>query len=175
MANYVHSELIIDGKMKDIREFQEGINEMVEESKKHENITVNNISEEFDICQAFWGKISCDWEKRKGINNNHIVYELYTKWIPPIPIINIMGKKFPNLSFILMYDEEELNFQGVYIIDDGNIKEDRCLNYESDVEDQQVYQSELKQNPKMDFNFTVDEMLQIFHDDDLESDHIPGE
>lgn len=48
--------------------------------------------------------------------SNIIIYVFTTAWSPPLPIILAMSKKFPSLTFSLLYGEQGNDFAGVRVI-----------------------------------------------------------
>jgi hypothetical protein len=52
-------------------------------------------------------------------NEIKVTYFFNTAWSPPIPVIEEMGKMFPNLEFQLDYFEQGMDFNGHMIIENG--------------------------------------------------------
>lgn len=69
-------------------------------------------------CQKNWGT-KWNFAEPKIIDETictKLIYDFQTAWSPPIPIINAMSKKFPNLQFTLQYWEGGAGFKGTYSI-----------------------------------------------------------
>jgi len=66
-------------------------------------------------------KIVEEWE---GL----VVYEFQTPWLPPIKLLETIARHFPDLTFMLDYDEPDAGFTGIARFK-GEAKEEHCLNY----------------------------------------------
>ena len=66
-------------------------------------------------------KIVEEWE---GL----VIYEFQTPWLPPIKLLETIAKQFPDLSFMLNYDEPDAGFTGIARFK-GESKEHHRLNY----------------------------------------------
>ncbi len=50
------------------------------------------------------------------------IFEFQTAWSPPEPIIHALAGKYPKALFMLGYREEGMGFEGVLIINQGNVE-----------------------------------------------------
>jgi hypothetical protein len=70
-----------------------------------------------------WGasdpEIRDEWE-------NHVEYEFYTTWSPPIEFLQTVAVQWPSLVFVLAYEEPGIGFQGLAKFQ-GEIHEDHCI------------------------------------------------
>jgi hypothetical protein len=62
-----------------------------------------------------------------GDNFASILFD--TAWSPPIQVIFQASKMFPETTFTLHYYEGGMCFQGVYVIENGNVIKDLCGEY----------------------------------------------
>jgi hypothetical protein len=58
-----------------------------------------------------------------------LLYRFDTAWSPPIPLIEVMGKKFPKLEFELRYFEAGMAFNGIFRMTEGEIVDDETAKY----------------------------------------------
>jgi hypothetical protein len=61
--------------------------------------------------------------------DDSLYYEFETAWSPPIPIIKKMGRMFPELRFELRYFEAGMGFNGILVIEDGEVAVENCARY----------------------------------------------
>jgi|WetSurSiteA1Bulk_404760.scaffolds.fasta_scaffold00108_11 hypothetical protein len=64
-----------------------------------------------------WNVGTADFERTKG----GVTITFSTAWAPPIPVIQAMGDKFPDLTFTLKYYEQGMAFQGIYQVSNGEV------------------------------------------------------
>jgi hypothetical protein len=57
-----------------------------------------------------------------------VIYVFQTPWLPPIKLLETIARHFPELTFMLDYDEPDVGFKGIARFK-GEAKEDHCLNY----------------------------------------------
>jgi len=88
----------------------------------------------------------------------HLIYEFDTAWAPPIPLVKVMSRKFPDLHFELYYEEPGMSFQGTCNCDGGEITHDEVGPYEG-------YEDDEEEDPPSDENppteFTPEDLTQI--------------
>ena len=74
-----------------------------------------------------WG---CKWGAANSVIveewEGHVEYSFDTAWSPPIEFFEILAKQWPNLTFVLQYEELGLAFKGIAKFQ-GETKEDHCL------------------------------------------------
>ena len=73
------------------------------------------------VCGAFETAIVDEWE---GL----VVYEFQTAWMPPIQFLENIAKQFPDLTFLLDYNEPDAGFKGIAKFK-SEVKEDHCIKY----------------------------------------------
>ena len=61
--------------------------------------------------------------------DSFLYYEFETAWSPPEPVIKKMGEMFPALTFQLRYFEAGVGFNGILIIEDGEVVQEDCAAY----------------------------------------------
>lgn len=75
----------------------------------------------YDWCAAKWGT---KWDAA-GVKvvrkQNMLVYKFITAWAPPVPVILALSKKFPKLSLLIKYKQEEERYKDEHcvLIQDG--------------------------------------------------------
>jgi len=74
-----------------------------------------------------WG---CKWGAASSVIveewDGHVEYAFDTAWSPPIELLKTMGKQWPNLTFVLVYEELGMAFKGIAKFK-GDSKEDYCV------------------------------------------------
>lgn len=84
----------------------------------------------YEWCCENWGtKWDFGESMADRINPNTLMYCFDTAWSPPVPVIEAMGKMFPDLSFKLEYWEPGCGFQGKFIVQGGRVVLDETRNY----------------------------------------------
>ena len=77
-----------------------------------------------------WYEWSCaNWGTKWDVSSDALVsesetelrYDFDSAWSPPIPAIHHISIQFPDLCFDLEYSETGMNFEGTFIVKDGNI------------------------------------------------------
>ena len=61
------------------------------------------------------------WDKKDCNLLTEISYLINTAWSPPIPWVLKISEKYPEVRFKLKYEENNLNFSGIYIVKNGDI------------------------------------------------------
>ena len=92
-----------------------------------------------EVVKARYDAAGYDWEKENwgckwGATNSvlvdawdgHLEYAFDTAWSPPIKLLENLAKQWPNLAFVLQYEELGLAFKGIATFR-GDIKEDHCI------------------------------------------------
>lgn len=67
-----------------------------------------------------WDVSDCNIEQR---NKNELTYRFNTAWSPPEQGIETVSRKFPELSFLLIYFEAGIGYMGKTFFEDGNRNE----------------------------------------------------
>jgi hypothetical protein len=70
----------------------------------------------WDACSA---SLADEWE-------GTLIYAFDTAWTPPIPFLSKLGPQWPNLIFVLNYEEMGMGFTGVAKVKSGAV-EDHCV------------------------------------------------
>lgn len=80
-------------------------------------------------CCNHWGtKWGCCYGELH-MSGDDLVYVFDTAWSPPLPVVVAMGKMFPALRLELEYAEPGMAFRGNLIMEDGEVMEEICENY----------------------------------------------
>jgi hypothetical protein len=92
-----------------------------------------------EVLAAGYEKACYDWEKKNwgciwGTTEATILdeweglvmYEFNTAWSPPLEFLEALAKKWPNLVFVLEYEEPGCAFQGLAKFQ-GEHHEDHCI------------------------------------------------
>jgi len=58
-----------------------------------------------------------------------LYYEFETAWSPPEPVIKKMGAMFPELDFELRYFKADSGFNGILVIEHGEVEFEDCAAY----------------------------------------------
>jgi hypothetical protein len=66
-----------------------------------------------------WGTKWFPDNVEKSIETNYAEISFWTAWSPPSGIINALSEKFPELRFILWYEECGMDFSGYQIWENG--------------------------------------------------------
>jgi len=76
---------------------------------------------------ANWGcKWGADNSMIVGEWEGHVEYSFETAWSPPIKFFENLAKQWPNLTFVLQYEELGVGFKGIAKFK-GDTKEDHCI------------------------------------------------
>ena len=74
-----------------------------------------------------WG---CKWGAANSVIveewDGHVEYAFDTAWSPPIELLETMATQWPNLTFVLVYEELGMAFKGIAKFK-GDSKEDYCV------------------------------------------------
>ena len=74
-----------------------------------------------------WG---CKWGAANSVIveewDGYVEYAFDTAWSPPIELLETMATQWPNLSFVLVYEELGMAFKGIAKFK-GDSKEDYCV------------------------------------------------
>ena len=74
-----------------------------------------------------WG---CKWGAANSVIveewEGHVEYAFDTAWSPPIELLETMAKQWPNLTFVLEYEELGVGYTGLAKFK-GDTKEDHCI------------------------------------------------
>jgi len=77
-----------------------------------------------------WGtKWNAKYVKIDNVDKNTRMYRFETAWSPPIPVLSAMTKKFPKLTFTMLYGEEGCFFSGFIRVKNNFVMENRQTNY----------------------------------------------
>ena len=92
-----------------------------------------------NILAAGYGDAGFDWERQNwgckwGAANSviveewegHVEYSFDTAWSPPIKFLETLAKQWPNLTFVLLYEELGMCFKGIAKFQ-GDVCEDHCI------------------------------------------------
>ena len=82
------------------------------EDEKYYKYTEEDIGEPID-----------EWQTRK------VIIDFTTAWSPPTPVVIAMSRQFPKLVFELRFEEQGMQFQGVFVAEAGEIKADAEWTY----------------------------------------------
>ncbi|HDZ77118.1 MAG TPA: hypothetical protein ENH41_03445 [Candidatus Omnitrophica bacterium] len=69
-----------------------------------------------------------DLSDKKGYESE-LSYRFDTAWCPALPVIKAMGEKFPKLRFENRYFECGCGFNGLYVVDKGEVTEEKEGDY----------------------------------------------
>lgn len=89
----------------------------------------------YEWCIENWGtkwgfcRPEVEDEYSWGDSEYRIEYSFECAWAPPIPVIQEMGKRFPNLEFELRYFEAGMGFHGVFAVESGKVVRDDYAPY----------------------------------------------
>jgi hypothetical protein len=61
-----------------------------------------------------------------GECEGHVEYSFEIAWSPPIKILENVAKQWPNLTFLLIYEELDVGYKGISKFK-GDTKEDHCI------------------------------------------------
>lgn len=135
MANYCSNELKIMGDEKELKDF------MSKFKDKEEHIEFNNIvhrPEEFDVGEKWYEWNIANWGTKWSPYEDSVCFnceedelvEVYfdTAWSPCTEFIKNASALYPNLLFILKYEEGGCCFMGVAKAQGGNL-EDKYLQW----------------------------------------------
>jgi hypothetical protein len=144
MPNWCHNQLTITGPEADVRSFKENAAGrcpwLKPEETEVEALNFHSlVSVPDEILQAGYEAAGYDWERANwgckwGADNvtvldeggTCIIYEFYTAWSPPIEFLTAVAKQWPNLTFVLQYEEPGMAFKGLTKFQ-GDIQEDHCI------------------------------------------------
>lgn len=144
MPNYCENDLLITGRKEDVLEALEYMKGEDEEGKPllFDFKKIMPYEGEWDRKKVaeLWGTkwypeevlvdVKCDESNRKGINAYYeILYTFESAWTPPKPIIKTLGEKFPKVIFDLRYFEQGMMFNGIYVMEEGEVSDDRQADY----------------------------------------------
>jgi len=59
-------------------------------------------------------------------NGCELFYGFDTAWSPPVKFLELLGKLWPNLTFILEYEEPGMGYKGLAKFE-GEVQEDHCI------------------------------------------------
>ena len=84
----------------------------------------------YDWQLASWG---CKWgvtavERHYDKGDGCAYYYFDSAWSPPIALFDAISPDWPDLEFNLMYREEGMNFEGRFIIKNGEVEQDESRN-----------------------------------------------
>lgn len=91
----------------------------------------------YDWCVDNWGT-KWNFGEVELVNDDEyngkrsLKYTFETAWSPPTPVILAMGEKFPELEFDLRYFESGSEFNGIYVVKNGEVSDDRTADYFGD-------------------------------------------
>jgi len=71
-----------------------------------------------------WGAVETELIEQR---NGGLVYEFGSAWSPPVQLLTHLGPQWPELNFLLEYEEPGMGFQGVCKVH-GDEVEDCCRN-----------------------------------------------
>ena len=78
----------------------------------------------YDWSVEHWGTKWDLSEVRVLVNGRGVLYSFNTAWAPPCSGILEISKQYPNLKFKLSYWEGGMAFQGVFIVQNGEVLSD---------------------------------------------------
>jgi hypothetical protein len=94
-----------------------------------------------DVLQAGYERAGFDWEVQNwgcrwgageaelmDDNGCELFYQFDTPWNPPVAFFKALGKLWPNLKFLLEYDEPGMRFKGLCKIH-GDLCENHCIEF----------------------------------------------
>jgi hypothetical protein len=77
--------------------------------------------------QENWG---CKWGAANSVIveewDGHVEYSFDSAWSPPLKFLKNVAKQWPNLTFVLVYEELGMAFKGLAKFQ-GEIHEDHCI------------------------------------------------
>jgi len=102
------------------------------ENKQASNVEKFGYPTWYEWRLSNWG---CKWDVDAVLENNDIsddyVYVEYvfdSPWSPPINFLQKVSEIYPNLKFVLKYEEEGMGFLGVAKAVNGDV-DDQCIEY----------------------------------------------
>lgn len=128
MANYCYNKITIKGEQGAIREMLSFTFGEKENAPFHFD-TISPVPEELsgnpDL--GYWWRLD-HWGTRSGPMELSIetfphqtVVEFDTAWSPAVGIVEELAKKFPNLTFIIQYEESGCDFSGARKYENGEL------------------------------------------------------
>ena len=76
---------------------------------------------------ANWGcKWGADGTTILDVGGNHLIYEFYTAWSPPLEFLKKVAVQWPALVMVLDYEEPGMAYKGLAKFH-GEIHEDHCI------------------------------------------------
>ena len=144
MPNWCNNTLRIFGPEGDVRRFKEqSIGYSPWTTTEEQKRSVLNFHSLVPIpprvLAAGYSDAGCEWELRNwgckwGSSSpelvdemdGHLEYAFDTAWAPPIPFLSKLGPQWPNLIFVLNYEEMGMGFTGIAKVKSGAV-EDHCV------------------------------------------------
>ena len=88
----------------------------------------------YDWCVKNWGT---KWgiysavlkETKLAGKRSKVAYTFRSAWSPPLPVINAMSIKFPQLKFKLKYYERGVGFKGTFEVQAGQVSAEKQESY----------------------------------------------
>lgn len=71
-----------------------------------------------------WGASNVEVDDSSNENTGYVRYRFSSAWSPPIELLKAISPSWPTLEFNLMYREESMNFEGRFIIKNGQVIKD---------------------------------------------------
>lgn len=139
MPNHVINSLVIGGDENEIKELMEFV--LNKENEKHlfcfnniipmppedeivlKNKIYNHLPNWYEWRVLNWGT---KWDSYDNeltiIDPKNVLYEFQTAWSAPVPVIEILSKKYPKLKFSLNFASEDLGYNVGYLeIENGEL------------------------------------------------------
>ena len=109
-------------KFKELDEYAESKEAKEMELKTNKSIKDGYNSGGYEWCIKNWGtKWDFDDVELAYDSDNELDYVFDTAWSPPGPVVEKMGKLFPELTFKLKYSEEGVGFKGELKVQNGKV------------------------------------------------------
>ena len=136
MPNWCGNRLYICGPSKQIEEFK---NKAKDKSKNTDLSFAKFVIEPQDVAdgQGDWHGWRCEnwgtkWDVEASLEDwqdDSLDYQMDTAWSPPIAWLAKVAEQYPELEFMLKYEEVGMCFMGVAKAKDGKLIMDDCINY----------------------------------------------
>jgi hypothetical protein len=161
MPNYCQNQLTVIDPSPEFKEF------MVDGLDFNKIVPCpNNPFEDLDWCVDNWGtKWNVDKDQDLNFDNEDTIV-FSTAWNPPIPVIEALAAKFPDLKFTLRYFEGGNFFGGIVEFSNGVITLDEELE-DHDLED---FAEEFFAHEFVDPDHDDSDLLDYLDDEDDELD-----
>ena len=147
MPNWCSNHLTVKGENEEVQRFKENAvghnpwSKPLDDGKPSPLNFHSLVPVPAYVLEQSYEKAGYDWEcKEWGCrwgaceaelvddNGCELFYSFDTAWAPPIAFLKHLGKLWPNLMFLLEYEEPGMGFKGLCKVH-GEICEDHCIEF----------------------------------------------